>query len=160
MVVVGALEGVVDVGGWVVVGASHIPPAVAGEPLRSVGEFDAAVLGPAPVAAWRGTAVAAIEALREPGALDRVVSHPDGPLAVADLVGQRVSENLVRAWDIGQAVGAPVEIPDDLSEWCLDFWMGHADEVIAGGILPDAPIEPVAGASSAERLLALTGRAA
>ena len=121
---------------WVVVGDSHIASAVAGEPLGSVGEFDAAVLGTAPVAAWRGTAVAAIAALREPGALDRTVAHPDGQLAVADLVGQRVSENLVRAWDIAQAVGRSVVIPDDLAAWCLAFWAGHADAVLAGGVLP------------------------
>jgi uncharacterized protein (TIGR03086 family) len=145
---------------WVVVGDSHIASAVSGEPLQSVGEFDAAVLGNAPVAAWRGTAVAAINALREPGALERVVRHPEGSLLVADLVGQRVSENLVRAWDIGRALGDPVEIPDDLAEWCLDFWSGHADRVFAGGILPDVPLRPAADASPAERLLALTGRAA
>ncbi|MEQ8842442.1 MAG: hypothetical protein RIB98_15775 [Acidimicrobiales bacterium] len=145
---------------WVVVGDSHIATAVAGEPLRSVGEFDAAVLGTAPVAAWRGTAVAAIAALREPGAIDRVVAHPDGSLAVADLVGQRVSENLVRAWDIGKALGAPVEIPADLAEWCLDFWMSHADAVIGGGVLPETPIEPPVDADAVTRLLALTGRTA
>jgi len=144
---------------WVVVGDSHIAAAVDGQPLQSVGEFDAAVLGPAPVAAWRGTAVAAITALRTPGALDQVVAHPDGSLAVADLVGQRVSENLVRAWDIGRALGAPVEIPEALAEWCLDFWSRHADAVIAGGVLAEAPLEPAPGASAVERLLALTGRA-
>lgn len=143
---------------WVVVGDSHIATAVAGQPLQTVGEFDAAVLGNAPVAAWRGTAVAAISALREPGAAERVVAHPEGSLAVADLVGQRVTENLVRAWDIGRAVGAPVDIPEDLAEWCLDFWAGHADAVITGDILPDQPVEPAPDASPATRLLALTGR--
>lgn len=144
---------------WVVVGDSHIATAVAGEPLRTVGEFDAAVLGTAPVAAWRGTAVAAIGALREAGALERTVEHPDGRLAVADLVGQRVTENVVRAWDIGRAVGSPVHIPDDLAEWCLDFWSGHTDAVIAGGVLPERPLDPGAGADPTTRLLALTGRA-
>ncbi|MEZ5245923.1 MAG: hypothetical protein R2707_12565 [Acidimicrobiales bacterium] len=143
---------------WVVVGDSHIASAVAGQSLRLVGEFDAAVLGNAPVAAWRGTAVAAIAALREPGALERVVDHPQGSLAVADLVGQRVTENLVRAWDIGRALAAPVEIPEDLAEWCLDFWAAHADAVIAGGVLPERPVEPAPDADAAARLLALTGR--
>lgn len=143
---------------WVVVGDSHIATAVAGEPLESVGEFDAAVLGTAPVAAWRGTAVAAISALREPGSLAASVAHPDGRLAVADLVGQRVSENLVRAWDIGRAVERPVDIPDDLADWCLDFWAGHADAVLAGGVLPESPLQPAPDAGPAERLLALTGR--
>lgn len=143
---------------WVVVGDSHIATAAAGEALGSVGDFDAAVLGNAPVAAWRGTAVAALAALREPGVLERSVAHPDGSLPVAALVGQRVSENLVRAWDIGQAVGAPVDIPEDLADWCLEFWADHAEAVIAGGVLPDVPIEPPADADAATRLLALMGR--
>jgi uncharacterized protein (TIGR03086 family) len=143
---------------WVVVGDSHIATSVEGLPLVTVGEFDAAILGNAPVAAWRGTAVAAINALREPGAASRVVQHPDGELNVADLVGQRVSENLVRAWDIGVAVGRPVDIPEDLAEWCLDFWFDHSEAILAGGVLPDQPLEPDPDAGSAERLLALTGR--
>jgi uncharacterized protein (TIGR03086 family) len=145
---------------WVVVGDSHIATAVAGEPLGSVGEFDAAVLGTAPVAAWRGTAVAAISALREPGALERTVRHPEGELLIADLVSQRVSENLVRAWDIGEAVDRPVEIPDDLAGWCLDFWADHTDVILAGGVLPDVPVQPPADAGLVERFLAVTGRRA
>ena len=149
---------VVSTVAWVVVGDAHIATAVAGDPIGATADFDAAILGLQPVATWRGTAVAAIGALREPGALARSVAHPGGTLAVADLVGQRVTENLVRAWDIGEAVGRPVEIPDDLAEWCLDFWAGHADAILAGGVLPDQPLEPVAGAGPAQRLLALTGR--
>ena len=93
--------------------------------------------------------MSAITALRESGA----------PVS-EDLVGPRVTENLVRAWDVGRAVGRPVEIPDDLAEWCLDFWAGHATAVLAGGVLADQPVEPPAGASAAVRLLALTGRVA
>ena len=118
---------VVSTVAWVVVGDAHIASAVAGEPLGSVADFDAAVLGTAPVAAWRGTARAAISALGEPGASARTVPHPEGRLLVADLVGQRVSENLARAWDIGEVVGRPVDIPDDLADWCLDFWADHAE---------------------------------
>lgn len=149
---------VVSTVAWVVVGDAHIATAIAGEPLGAVGDFDAAVLGTAPVAAWRGTAVAAISALREPGALERRVRHPEGELLVADLVAQRVSENLARAWDIGETVERPVEIPGDLADWCLDFWADHTDVILAGGVLPDVPVQPSADAGTVERFLALTGR--
>ena len=46
---------------WVVVGDAQLASAASGEALQSVGEFDAAVLGGNPVAAWRGTAVDASE---------------------------------------------------------------------------------------------------
>ncbi|MEO1997398.1 MAG: hypothetical protein ABGZ17_19240, partial [Planctomycetaceae bacterium] len=97
---------------WVVVGDAQIADALSTGAVHPVDDFDSAILGTNPVATWRGTAVAAIQALGEPGAVDRVVDHPEGTFAMADLVAQRVSENLVRAWDIGMAVGRPVEVPD------------------------------------------------
>ena len=143
---------------WVVVGDAQITAALERGSLPGVADFGASVLGPNAVSTWRGTALAAIGALREPGALARRVAHPDGELAVIDLVGQRVSENLVRAHDIAVATGSPAAIPDDLAEWCLEFWAAHADAVMAGGVVPDAPRHPPPDASAAERLLALTGR--
>lgn len=144
---------------WVVVGDSQITNALHQGEIAPVSEFDAAVLGGNPVATWRGTAVAAIGALKSTGAAERVVKHPGGRFAVIDLLGQRVTENLVRAWDIGKAVGRPVDIPDDLADACLDFWAEHAEAVLAGGVLPDEPIEPPDDADAVTRLLALTGRA-
>ncbi len=75
-------------------------------------------------------------------------------------MGQRISENLIRSWDIGQAVGRPVEIPADLAEWCLAFWLKHADAVMAGGVLAEQPLTPALDADAATRLLALMGRSA
>ncbi len=143
---------------WVVVGDAQVADALTTGSVHQVAEFDSAILGVNPVATWRGTAVAAIQALAEPGALDRVVAHTEGSYAVADLVAQRVSENLVRAWDIGMAVGRPVDVPDDLADACLEFWADHAEAVLAGGVLPDMPIEPAANAASSVRFLALMGR--
>ncbi len=143
---------------WVVVGDAQLTSAASGEPLQSVGEFDAAVLGGNPVAAWRGTAVGAIGALREIDPAATIVPHDQGPILLADLLAQRVSENLLRAWDIGRAVGRPVELPEELVDACLDFWADHADAVLAGGVLPDQPVEPPADASVVERFLALMGR--
>lgn len=144
---------------WVVVGDAMLASGANGDALPDAGEFDAAVLGPNPVASWRGTAVAAINALREAD-LDHAVAHPDGEIRLGDIVAQRVSENLLRVWDIGQAVRRPVELPVELVEGCLDFWAAHADHILAGGVLPDTPIEPDPQAAPVERFLALMGRRA
>lgn len=143
---------------WVVVGDSQLASAARGEALGQVGEFDAAILGGNPVAAWRGTAVGAIGALRDVDPATVIVPHPDGHVLLADLVAQRVTENLLRAWDVGAAVGRAVEVPDDLADACLDFWADHADAVLAGGLLPDDPVVPSADAGVVERFLALLGR--
>jgi len=147
---------------WVVVGDSQIPLAVSGSSLDPPRDFDAGVLGTSPVATWRGTALAAVAALREPGALAQRAELPGGEIVVADLVGQRVTENVVRAHDIATVVGRDhdlaARLDDGLIEWCLEFWAGHADAVLAGGVLPDAPVEPAPAAGPLVRLLALTGR--
>jgi len=143
---------------WVVVGDSQLTAAVDRGSLDQIGEIEASVLGPNLVATWRGTALAAISSLGAEGALDEMAAHPDGGLVIGDLVGQRVTENLVRSWDIALAVGRKVEIPDDLAEWCLKFWNSHTDAVMRGGVLPQEPIEPSADADAATRLLAFTGR--
>ncbi len=143
---------------WVVVGDSQLRNGAEGEPLVRIGDFDAAVLGPNPVAAWRGTAVGVLKALEGSSLDHQSVDHPDGTVALADLVAQRVSENLLRAWDVGQAVRRPVELPVDLADACLDFWASHADAVLGGNILADQPVEPAPGAGAVERFLGLMGR--
>jgi len=145
---------------WVVVGDSQITAAVERGRLDSIDQVEANVLGPNLVATWRGTALAAITSLEAKGALDGLVTHHEGTLAVTDLLGQRVTENLVRAFDIGRATSRNTEIPDDLAEWCLTFWNSHADAVMQGGVLPHPPVEPPADATAATRFLAFTGREA
>jgi len=143
---------------WVVVGDSQISSAIDRGRLDRIGEIEANVLGPNLVATWRGTALAAITSLDARGALDDLVEHPDGRLAVTDLVWQRITENLVRAFDIGRAVGRDVDIPHDLAEQCLEFWNTHAEAVMRGGVFPSAPVEPPPDAEAPTRFLAFTGR--
>lgn len=147
---------------WVVVGDAQVPLAVSGTRLEQPRDFDAGVLGVNPVATWRGTALAAVAALRAPGALEERVILDEGELVVADLIGQRVTENLVRAHDIASAVGRDGSLDGEsglaLAGWCLDFWSGHSDALLAGGVLPAEPIEPRPNADTLGRLLALTGR--
>jgi len=143
---------------WVVVGDSQITSAIDRGRLDRLGEIEANVLGPNLVSTWRGTALAAMTSLDAQGALDGLVDHPDGRLAVTDLAWQRVTENLVRAFDIGRTVGRDVEIPNDLAERCLEFWNSHADAVMRGGVFPNAPVEPPPDADAPTRFLAFTGR--
>ena len=142
---------------WVVAGDALLAAAAAGQPIVPVRDFDSAVVGPNPVAAWRGTALSVLRAL-DGADLERVVAHPDGSVRLGDVVAQRVSENLVRAYDIGRAVNRPVNIPSDLADACLEFWAAHGEAVVRGGLLPDDPCEPPPGADEITRFLALMGR--
>ncbi|MCB0994418.1 MAG: TIGR03086 family protein [Acidimicrobiales bacterium] len=150
---------VAHVAAHVVVGESQLPALFAGESVAEIQEFDPRVLGPDPVAAWRGTALAAIEAVRAPGALDMILDHPIGRLPGRHVMGFRITDNLVHAWDIARAGGGDLELPDDIAEWCLDFWLPMAPGLAGSGYFA-AMVEPAPEATPGERLLALLGRRA
>ena len=146
-----------DVVAHVVVGESQIPPLFAGEAVASVADVNPSVLGTNPVATWRGTALAAISALAEVGDLDATVSHPLGEIRGETVVGFRISDNLVHAWDLASGLTRPIELPDDLALWCLDFWQPMVSELGPSGFFGE-PQEPPADASVGGRLLSLLGR--
>ena len=58
-------------------------------------EVDPTILGPNPVATWRGTALAAFEVLKEESALKSYYSHPNGDFIGETIVGFRVTDNPV-----------------------------------------------------------------
>jgi uncharacterized protein (TIGR03086 family) len=72
------------------------------------------------------------------------------------LLGYRITDNVVHAWDLQVAVGRPVAIQDGFAEWLLDFWQPMAGQ-IADSEFFAAPSTPSSGSAS-DRLLALLGR--
>lgn len=148
---------VLSVVAHVVLGESQVPPLLAGDGVSAVATTDPGVLGPNPMAAWRGTALAALEAVRAVGDMSMVVHHPLGDLTVETVVAVRVSENLVHGWDVATALGADVTIDEEAAEWCLDLWRPVALD-LAGTPHYGEPVEPPPDASAGVRLLALLGR--
>jgi uncharacterized protein (TIGR03086 family) len=141
----------------VVVGDSQIPQLFAGEAVEELEEYSPTVLGTNPLAAWRGTALAAIRAFAAPGALERRYPHPVGNVRGRTVIGFRISDSLVHAWDIAQAVGEDVLLDPELCEYALDFWFPMATTLSSSGYYSPA-LMPAADAGPAERLLALLGR--
>ena len=127
------------------------------------GTVDRSVLGANPMAAWRGTALAAIESASADGVLDAMHRHAVGNLPGAVIVGFRVTENLVHGWDLAAACDQAVELPEALAARCLDFWLplvGADGTIAAAGSPFGPPVLPPEGASAGVRLLALLGRTA
>lgn len=141
----------------VVLGEALVPPLLAGEAGLRAPEVDPGVLGTEPLTVWRGTALAAMDAVKALDSLDTVVDHPVGPVAAHVLLGFRVTDNLVHGWDLATAVGNRFDLPDDLAEACLDFWLPLAG-ALSDGVFFGPMIEPAAGAAPGERLLGLLGR--
>lgn len=143
----------------VVVGDAQVPALLAGEPVPFVEEYDPSVLGQRPLAAWRGTALAAIRAFAAPGVLERRYAHPVGNVRGRTVIGFRISDSLVHAWDLATAIGEEVMLDPELCEYALDFWFPMASTLASSGFYAPAQM-PAEGAGPAERLLALLGRSA
>jgi uncharacterized protein (TIGR03086 family) len=141
----------------VVVGDAQVSELLGGGSVERVEEFSPTVLGSNPVAAWRGTALAAIRAFAAPGALERRYAHPVGNVRGRTIIGFRITDSLVHGWDVATALGEPVLLDPDLCEYCLDFWFPLAAGLPESGYYEPA-IMPRDDADVATRLLALLGR--
>ncbi len=143
----------------VVLGEALVPPLLAGETGLGEPDIDPGALGPEPLAVWRGTALAALDAVRALDSLDVVVDHPVGPVAAHVLLGFRVTDNLVHGWDLATAIGRRFDLPDDLAEACLEFWLPLAGSLgsSSSGYFAEM-VEPAADAGPGARLLGLLGR--
>jgi uncharacterized protein (TIGR03086 family) len=53
-------------------------------------------------------------AFAEPGALDRLVPHPAMDMPVTQMLGFRIGDNLVHAWDLARGAGIDESLDDDL----------------------------------------------
>ncbi len=111
----------------VVLGEAQMPDLIAGRAVERV-SVDVSVLGPDPVSTWRGTALAALDAVARAD-LDQVVLHPLGPVPLGHVVGFRITENLVHGWDLAVACGHDVDLDPELAGWCLDFWRPMIDDL-------------------------------
>lgn len=140
----------------VVIGDSQIPPLFAGERVERVADVNPTVLGTNPVASWRGTALAAITALADAD-LEQTVHHPVGEIRGETVVGFRISDNLVHAWDLAKGLTRPIDLPDDLAEWCLDFWQPMTAQLEPSGFF-GPKVHPPEDGSAGDRLLSLLGR--
>lgn len=143
----------------VVLGDAAVPLLFNGEPLPSTMAIDTSILGPNPMATWRGTAIAAIEAFRAPGAMDQIVQHPIGDRPGAVVARFRLVDLLGHSWDMATAIGVTADLPEPLCDAALEFLFPMVDELRESQVFGPA-VEPPEDSSAAVRLLALLGRTA
>ena len=70
---------------------------------------------PDPVALWNSTRDAALEALDQPGILEREGKFWFGPMSVDEWIRIVQWDPMTHAWDIGKATGIEAHLPDDLA---------------------------------------------
>jgi len=143
----------------VVLGDAAVPLLFNGDALPATMAIDTSILGPNPVATWRGTALAAIEAFGVPGAMDQVVQHPAGERTGSVIARFRMVDQLAHAWDLATAIGVDAGIPEVLADAGLDFLYPMLDQLGESKVF-GPPVAPPDGSSAAVRFLGLLGRTA
>ena len=114
-------------------------------------------LGDDPVGAFQRSATALEAAAARPGVLARSSAGPLGSATGADRLHWRIADLLTHGWDLTQATGEPIELPDDLVERALSLVRDQLPNQPRAGRFADP--QPIADTAPAiERLAALTGR--
>ena len=125
------------------------PPALPEDALRSGRDL---------LKAYRDSAAALLDAFRQPGVFERVVTIPFGTVPGMVALHLRITEVLVHGWDLARATGQPATFPDDLAERELAFSRAKLAD-IPSDRSPFAPPQPVAeDAPAIDRLAACLGR--
>ena len=111
------------------------------------------------VATFNEVADVQAHAFVQDGALERIVHHPRGDFPATVLLGFRVGDFALHAWDLARAIGADETLPDDL---VTQVWsgiepmlpiigtLGAFGDGPSGTVPEDAPLQT--------RLLDATGR--
>jgi uncharacterized protein (TIGR03086 family) len=130
----------------------------AGRTVAEVGQrLDGDLLGDDPVAAWDASAAAALGAVREPGAMDRIVHLSFGDFRGAEYTEQLAADLLVHGWDLARAIGGDGALDPGLVAACSEWFAGWEEGYRGAGAIGPRPAGDGAG-DQASRLLVAFGR--
>ncbi|KZB83454.1 TIGR03086 family metal-binding protein [Amycolatopsis regifaucium] len=134
----------------------------------SSAEFMAALdqvsLDGGPADTFRNAVAECRAAFHSPGALDRVVDYPFGPVPGRQLLGLYVVDAVTHTWDLARAVGLEERLDPSTVRWITDNfdWIYHGvseSPILAGSRYYGPPTEtPAPEASEQDRLLHAMGR--
>jgi uncharacterized protein (TIGR03086 family) len=116
--------------------------------------------GTDPVAACESAVRSARAASAEPGALEQTVHHLIGDIPGSRLLGMRIADSVVHAWDLATAIGVAPGLDEQLVEFVYGYYAPRAQSgaLYATGWFA-APTRPLPeGATPLERLIHLVGR--
>jgi len=114
-------------------------------------------LGDDPAAAFRASAASLQAAFSQPGVLERSFRSPMGSATGAERLQIRLYDLLAHGWDLAQATGIPVRLPEELAEQALTFTQAQlATQPRTGRFAEPQPVEETAPAL--DRLAAFLGR--
>jgi len=136
------------------------PPLLGGSTIAEVGDrFDGDVLGAQPRVAWKLASAAAVKAVEENGAMDRIVHLSFGDFPGREYAMQMFADHLIHAWDLARAIGADERLDTALVASCATWFDSAEDAYRSAGVIAARP--PLPGDADAQTmLLARFGRCA
>jgi uncharacterized protein (TIGR03086 family) len=137
-----------------------IPPLLRGETIAEVGErFDGDLISGDAPGAWRRASGEVIEAMAEPGTLDRTVELSSGPTTGEKYVAEVLSDQIIHTWDLATSIDADPVLDPTLVTFARETLEPLAEMWRQAGAL-GPPVEVADDADEQTRLLALLGRRA
>jgi len=116
-------------------------------------------LGADPVGAFVESADAQAAAFARPGALETTCHHYVGDIPGTQLLGFRIADLTLHAWDLARAIGDDETLDDDLVAWVYEAMAPLAPTISQTGLFGDGPsATPPNDVPLQARLLDLTGR--
>ena len=108
---------------------------------------------------FRSSADAQDAAFRAPGALARVCHHPVGEIPGARLLGFRIGDMTLHAWDLARALGVDESLDGEVVEYIYQSMLPMESFIATTGRFGSGPSGEVpTDAPTQLRLLDLTGR--
>jgi len=145
--------------GHVIVGSRMAVALLDGASLDEAKAFWGQTFGDDVVEVCREEIGAQLDRIRTVVAWDAVVHHPMGDIPASQLLGFRIGDLTLHAWDLATALGVEDGIPDDLAAVVLESMLPMAPFIGEIGMFGSGPSGTVGeDAPVKTRLLDLTGR--
>jgi len=137
-----------------------VPPLVGGRSVAEVGdELSGDLTGDDPAASWDRFAPPSIDAVTEPGAMERTVRLTKRELPTAQYVNEVFTDLLIHGWDLARAIGAGDTLDPESVDVVYEAMKPYEAELKASGVFGEMVVPPE-GADRQTQLLALFGRVA
>ena len=114
--------------------------------------------GDRPADAYSQAAAALIAAMQAPGALEGTLPQPFRQLPKAVGAQVCVGDQMIHTWDLGEALGRPYTMPEDLATAALELVLQVPESDLRGPQTFGAAVECPPDAPVQARLLAFAGR--
>lgn len=142
----------------VIGGADMFADALVGGPLRDISGRLPDAVGDDPLGAFERTVAKFGGNAQQPGSMERVLALPFGPMTGQTFLRFAAFDLLVHSWDLATTLGVETEFSDDLLGDVDRFARHVLADRTRDGVNFQEPIDPAAGATPLERLVAYTGR--